>query len=231
MSMPEMPSTAVAPDVEAPVSVPKETGETVQPVDKSEPVVSELVSEPVAATTPQANPSDTAEPSAEVDHAAPAKPEQPLSTAEAQLKLNPGATEFISRSSSAGPGAEGKASTLAGSRHATGAAGRGGARRGRQSGPSRGVGQPQQQVGELGVGNPVVLASVEGAGDVAGMVGFKGKGVREARPPRGYVPPAPERKVCLSDRSEDCGELMCRVVGTVDGGRVGGEDGQDATVE
>lgn len=45
-------------------------------------------------------------------------------------------------------------------------------------------------------GNPVVLAPpVEGV-DAAGMTGFKGKPVvREPRPPRGYVPPAPERKV------------------------------------
>lgn len=188
MSTSEMSATTAEPDVQEQVAAPKEIGETVQSVEKSEPV-----SEPVATATPQAeSTSNTVEPAAE---ATLAKPEQPLSTAEAQLKLNPGATEFISRSSSTGPGAEGETNTLAGSRHAVGA-GRGAARRGRQSGPGRAVVQQPQQQGGEGVGNPVVLAPVAGEGDVVGMVGFKGKGVREARPPRGYVPPAPERKVC-----------------------------------
>jgi hypothetical protein len=124
-------------------------------------------------------------------------------------KLNPGATEFISRSSSTGPGAEGIAghqpNALAQSRHAAGA-GRGQSRRGRQSTPNSRP--PVNATNASPSTNPVVLADpvvVQEGADVAGMTGFRApRAVREPRPPRGYVPPAPERKVCFVD----CGAAL-----------------------
>lgn len=140
--------------------------------------------------------------------------DEPATTDQIPPKLNPSATEFISRSSSTGPGAEGvapqKTNTLGQSRHA-GARG-GQPRRGRQSvANSRPVGNPTNG-SPAAAGNPVVLADPVGEGvvDVAGMTGFKaGRAVREPRPPRGYVPPAPERKVCLVLLHWTCADAIC----------------------
>jgi hypothetical protein len=132
--------------------------------------------------------------------------DQPTTTSEqTPPKLNPSATEFISRSSSTGPGAEGIASqkpnTLTQSRHAGATGGRGQSRRGRQSTPNSRppFANPSNASPST---NPVVLAdpvAVQEGVDVAGMTGFRApRAVREPRPPRGYVPPAPERKVCFS---------------------------------
>ncbi|KAJ9104126.1 hypothetical protein QFC19_004110 [Naganishia cerealis] len=145
-----------------------------------------------------------------------------ISANQAQPKLNPGASEFISRSSSTGPGADagpppvlsshsgqnsrtdGKPNALSHSRHA----GPRGApiRPGRQSIPNNRPSHDQPE-------NPVELANPVDAGNVvnaAGMMGFRPpRASREPRPPRGYIPPAPERKARLT--ADELEEKMAKM--------------------
>lgn len=135
------------------------------------------------------------------------------STEPALPKLNPGATEFISRSSSAGPGSDAKTPSGQSSRRGQNARAEGNLSQSRHAGP-RGAPIRQNQhstannqhqlshdpTANPATENPVQLANpVDAANGVnaAGMTGFRPpRAPREPRPPRGYIPPAPERKVC-----------------------------------
>lgn len=141
----------------------------------------ELTSDPIptpASTEPTTNDVSSHDTPIQSDAPITTQQEAPATTSTPPPKLNPSATEFISRSSSTGP-ADGGKNSLGSSRHARG------------SRRARGSVRPATNA----PGNPVILAQpVEGT-DVNGMTGFKTRPVREPRPPRGYVPPAPERKV------------------------------------
>lgn len=134
---------------------------------------------PAPAST-EPTPNDVATQDTPIQSDAPTSTQQeaPATTSTPPPKLNPSATEFISRSSSTGP-ADGGKNSLGSSRHARG------------SHRARGSARPATNAS----GNPVVLANAVEGTDVNGMTGFKTRPVREPRPPRGYVPPAPERKV------------------------------------
>jgi len=130
-------------------------------------------------------------------------------------KLNPGATEFISRSSSTGPGTDQKTrrgpsartdGNVPQSRHA-GTRGPS-IKQNRHSIPNNQNPHSQNQAANPSTENPIHLANPVDAANglnAAGMTGFRPpRAPREPRPPRGYIPPAPERKVCPSVLSLYC---------------------------
>ncbi|KAJ9099306.1 hypothetical protein QFC21_004187 [Naganishia friedmannii] len=148
------------------------------------------------------------------------------STEPALPKLNPGASEFISRSSSAGPGADQKPSSPGqSSRRGPNARTDGNISQSRHAGPrgapirqtqhsmSNDQNQPLPDQTANSAENPVHLADpVEAANGVnaAGMTGFRPpRAPREPRPPRGYIPPAPERKARLT--ADELEEKMAKM--------------------